>query len=99
MIKISLIKVTLKGKVLLTFKDFIFLITWLVLLLFIADAFAGQARIAGYFLWVWEILGFIYVLKIVDNYNLQKKEEVKPESKIETHRETVKAPKTRFFEA
>lgn len=97
--KISLFKFTIKGKVLLTFKDLVFIITWLFMLLSIADAMNGQERGMRIFLGIWEVLGAIYALKIIDNYELQKKEATEPEVKLENQTKTVKSPKPRFFES
>ncbi|MBI2596767.1 hypothetical protein HYW41_01300 [Candidatus Daviesbacteria bacterium] len=96
--KISLFKIYLKGKVLLTFKDLVFIITWLFMLVSIADAMHGQERGITIFLGIWEVLGFVYALKIAENYSLQKKEEEKLQTKIE-QKEIVKKPNPQFFEA
>lgn len=72
--KVSLCKVYIKGKVLLTFKDLVFIITWLFFLVCIADAMNGQPRGMTIFLGVWEILGIVYAFKIFDCYKAQKRE-------------------------
>lgn len=94
-----MVKISVKGRVLLTTKDFLFIIAWIVLFLFIADAFAEQARIASYFIWVWNILGVLYFLKIVDNFQMQKPQGNNSESRLEEENRIIKTPKTRFFEA
>ena len=99
MIRISLFKIYLKGRVLLTFKDLIFILTWLFFLVCIADAMNGQPRGMTILLTIWWIFGFIYAWKIVDNYNLQKKEGTESEVKLENQTKTVKSLKPKFFEA
>lgn len=94
-----MIKISVKGRVLLTTKDFLFIIAWIVLFLFIADAFAEDKRIASYFIWVWNILGVLYALKIVDNFQMQKTQVNNSDPKLEDERKIIKTPKTRFFEA
>lgn len=93
-----MLKISVKGRMLLTLKDFIFIITWLFFLLIIADAFAGQPRIASYFIWVWYILGVLYALKVADNFRMQKIDRAdKPI--LENGSKSIKATKPRFFEA
>lgn len=99
MIRISTFKLYIKDRVFLATKDFLFIITWLVLLLFIADAFGNEPRIRSYFVWVWEILGILYAWKIAENFQLQKPQENSSEPKLEDNKKTIKSSKNRFFEA
>lgn len=96
-----MIKFLVKGRVLLATKDFIFIFASLVMLLFILDAFADQPRIGTYFLYVLVIFDFIYALKVVDNYNLQKTKEAEKEIIPESEEKTRKVIKirSRYFEA
>ncbi|MDO8618310.1 MAG: hypothetical protein Q7R49_00010 [Candidatus Daviesbacteria bacterium] len=83
-----MLKISVKGRVLLSIKDLVFIITWLFMLICIADAMNGQPRGMTIFLTIWWIFGFIYAWKIVDNYNLQKNKEP-----------VAKNPTKKFFEA
>lgn len=67
--------------------------------LFIADAFAEDRRIASYFIFVLTIMEILYVLKVIDNYNMQETKQTEQTSNLENGNETTKIAKQRFFEA
>lgn len=94
-----MIKIFIRGKVLLTTTDIIFILACIVMFLFIADAFAEDGRIASYFIVVLTVLEICYALKVIDNYNMQKTKEIDLASKSEDGTKAVRVPKPRFFEA
>lgn len=91
-----MIKFFVKGKVLLTTKDFLFILASLVMLLFILDAFANETRIGSYFLYVLFFLDFIYALKIVENYKIQETKKTEPN--LDSNPK-IQIPVKKFFEA
>lgn len=93
-----MIKISIKGKVFISTKDILFIIASFVMLLFILDAFANEPRIGTYFLYVLIFFDYIYFLKMIDNYELQKPKQVNQQSTSENQK-TVKVNKPRYFEA
>lgn len=94
-----MIRLFVKGKVLLTTKDIIFILACIVMTLFIADAFAQDRRIAAYFIAVLTILEIIYALKVIDNYNMQGSRQTDKSANLENRSKTAGVAKPRFFEA
>lgn len=64
-----------------------------VMFIFIFDAFAEQARIGTYFLYVLIIMDYIYAVKIIDNYKMQKNE------KPQKNNPKVEIPIKKYYEA
>lgn len=94
-----MISIYVKGKVLLQLKDIIFILACIVMTLFIADAFAEDRRIASYFIVALTILEIIYVLKVIDNYNMQGSKQTDKSSNLENRSKTARVTKPRFFES